>query len=118
MTEPVKNIDIFPQRLGEALGDAHAFNLDLQRREIVSAPTLARYLKGDRIPDALVLARLASYLEVSADYLLGLSSVKKLPARWVYHTDGYRCSHCSNKGIPTYRYCPTCGKEMNIERDY
>ena len=117
MKQEVSNIDIFPKRLGEALGDAHAFNMDLQRREIVSAPTLAKYLKGDRIPDALILAKLASYLEVSADYLLGLSSVKKLPGRWEKEGNNYICSHCGNKGLNHYRYCPTCGTEMNIERE-
>lgn len=113
MKHEVDNIDIFPARLAEALGQAHAFNISLQRDGIVSAATLKKYLEGTRIPDALILAKLASYLEVSSDYLLGLSSVMELPARWMPIGEEFRCSHCENKGKQYYKFCPTCGKEMN-----
>lgn len=115
MAKPVDDIDIFQERLAEVLGEKHIFKMTLQHANVVSAPTLRRYLSGEAIPNALALARLASYLEVSTDYLLGLSSISKLPPRWIFKDGECRCSHCSNQGQTWYNYCPTCGKEMNID---
>lgn len=115
MAKPVDNIDIFCERLAEVLGDKHVHKLELERANVVSAPTLRRYLSGEAMPNALVLAKLASYLEVSADYLLGLSSKKSLPPRWIFDADGPVCSYCGSSGNTWYSFCPTCGKEMNVE---
>lgn len=39
----------------------------------ISLSSLGYYERNERIPDADIIARLAAYFEVSADYLLGLS---------------------------------------------
>lgn len=115
MAKPVEDIDIFPERLAEAIGDKRVHKMNLQHADVVSAPTLRRYLSGDAMPNALVLARLASYLEISSDYLLGLSSIKTLPPRWIFYDGEAICSNCGNRGNTWYSYCPTCGKAMNVE---
>ena len=115
MAKPVEDIDIFAERLAEVIGDKHVHKMDLQHADVVSAPTLRRYLAGEAIPNALALAKLASYLEVSADYLLGLSSIKTLPPRWIFDDGEVICSYCGNSGNTWYSFCPTCGKEMNVE---
>lgn len=116
MKRVIDNIDIFPTRLAEAIGNAHVFNIEFERNDILSVPTLKKYLTGAKYPDALTLARIATYLDTSTDFLLGLSSVKTLPGRWIVVDDkSCVCSNCGCPGKNTYRYCPTCGKEMNLE---
>lgn len=37
----------------------------------VDPSTVAKYETGDRLPDVLMLAKIADYFEVTTDYLLG-----------------------------------------------
>ena len=43
----------------------------------VPAPSLSRYETGKSIPNAMVIYKYCCYFKVSADYLLGISDVKK-----------------------------------------
>lgn len=46
----------------------------------VSRPTMSYYLSGQRSPDAETLAQICRALNVSCDWLLGLSNVRTLDA--------------------------------------
>lgn len=41
-----------------------------------SAPTISRYLSGDRTPDLPYVVKLANYFNVSIDWLLGVNGEK------------------------------------------
>lgn len=40
----------------------------------VDCSTIAKYETGDRLPDIVMLCKIADYFEVSTDYLLGRAS--------------------------------------------
>lgn len=44
----------------------------------ISRPTVGFYENGERLPDALVLRKIAKKCRVSVDWLLGLSEIKKI----------------------------------------
>lgn len=55
---------------------------ELARRLGVSKSSISKYESGRHIPTAMVLARLALRLQVSTDYLLGLTATAA-PGAWV-----------------------------------
>lgn len=62
----------FPIRLKMALKDAGMTQKDLAETAQVYDGNVSRYVNGKRYPNIIALARIASVLNVSTDYLLGL----------------------------------------------
>lgn len=44
----------------------------------ISRMSVSNYESGDRIPDAIVVAKLANFFEVTTDYILGVSEFKNM----------------------------------------
>ena len=65
-------LEQFPIRLKSALKDAGMTQKDLAETAQVFDGNISRYVNGKRYPSAITLARIASVLNVSTDYLLGL----------------------------------------------
>jgi transcriptional regulator with XRE-family HTH domain len=61
-------------RLRDLREAAHLTQEELAQQLEISEPQVWRYEKGDSAPRADVLLKLASYFNVSSDYLLGRSS--------------------------------------------
>lgn len=66
----------FSDRLKESIQDRGLTQRMLATRIGTTEVSISRYLKGKRIPSADVLYKLCKALDVSADYLLGLSNEK------------------------------------------
>ncbi len=60
----------FPARLSHAMDRAGKTPAQLTEETGVSRSALFRYLRGEGLPSAIGLARIASCLRVSADWLL------------------------------------------------
>lgn len=74
--KPKEKFSIFSQRLSERLYRSYK-NLNVIAEEMgITRQSLAQYRDGNNIPDALTLAKIADYFDVSADYLLGRTDVK------------------------------------------
>ena len=78
MSEKVDKRDranLFRERLGQALGDKGESQSGLARKVGVDRSTISQLMGGDgaRLPNAQVVAECASALDVSADWLLGLT---------------------------------------------
>lgn len=65
--------EIFAQRLQIAMYWKEWTGADLARRSGLPPATLSRYICGQRLPNVARLVKLSKALDVSADYLLGLS---------------------------------------------
>lgn len=67
--------DIFIERLNELLDKK---SLNAVAKEIgICQPTLYRYMKGERSPNIVALAKIANYFDVSTDWLLGLKKYEE-----------------------------------------
>ncbi len=64
-------------RLESLLEDWDLTQKKLARDLHIEASTLNGYIKGKRCPDYDTLIRMAEYFEVSTDYLLGVTSIRK-----------------------------------------
>lgn len=71
------DIEKFTYRLIVLMEEFNMSQIDLAKKIGISNVTISRYLSGDRIPRLDVIARLASAFNVSIDYLLGISNIKK-----------------------------------------
>ncbi len=82
----------------------------------ITEAAMSRYLRGLREPKINVLVSLAQFLEVSVDYLVGLSDTQNPIAHWVIVSDGWYpvCSACWQEppGRQMTKYCPNCGAKM------
>lgn len=67
---------VFPSQLRKLREDKGVSQLTLAAELGISKSTLGLYETGDTLPDAKTLHDMAVYFNVSADYLLGLSSEK------------------------------------------
>lgn len=63
----------FPTRLRETIEKSKLTQATVAEKVGVSRQTIGNYCDGSRSPDTETLAKLATVLNVSADYLLGLS---------------------------------------------
>lgn len=70
--------EIFPQRLIEQREIKGVSRQTAADELEISRASLEYYEKGLRVPDVVVLAKLADYYNVSADYLLGRSDVRSV----------------------------------------
>lgn len=65
--------NIISERLQLAM-KARGINLtELSKESGITITSISRYLSGERIPNAIILGKLAIKLSVSCDYLLGIS---------------------------------------------
>lgn len=112
--EPVFFADkgTFVERLNGLLWESHTSMAALSRN-ICSKGTIENYCNGKNMPTSETLQKICQFFNCSCDYLLGLSSVKELPPQWVPFDEDVICSRCHSKGNVFYRYCPSCGREMN-----
>ena len=70
-------IEIFAQRFSEALDDAGVTVNRLFSDGICSKEAGLAYKRGDRTPGGKTLLYICAYLNVSADWLLGISNEKR-----------------------------------------
>lgn len=70
--------DTFPTRLRALIDERNATQSEMALSAGVSRQAISQYANGESVPNADKLAKLASYFGVSADYLLGLTDVKRI----------------------------------------
>ena len=104
----------FAKRLRDLLFEMNISLTDLERANVCSQNAARKYIACERIPRADVLQRLCALLNVSSDYLLGLSDIKGLQNKWIFVDGECRCSHCGGRGETTFEWCPNCGEKMNV----
>lgn len=76
--KPKEKFSIFSRRLLSLILGSFK-NLNVIAEEMgITRQSLAQYRDGNNIPDALTLAKIADYFDVSADYLLGRTDVKSM----------------------------------------
>lgn len=107
--------DIFAKRLGAILKEKGIAKTTLEKDGIININTLYSYLAGEIMPSARILQSLCSYVGVSADYLLGISNVKDPVKSWVFIKGMWCCPYCNEAGEPGNRFCPNCGRRLNVE---
>lgn len=66
----------FGSRLKELLNDRQLSQKDFAEDLSIAASTVGNYVRGIREPDYETLKRIASYFNISIDYLLGVQSNK------------------------------------------
>jgi transcriptional regulator with XRE-family HTH domain len=71
--------DIFIKRLVELMEEKDMSQIQLSKLIGTTNVTISRYISGERKPRIEILENIAEALDVSADYLLGISNVRKLP---------------------------------------
>ena len=63
----------FAERLSKAMENAGKTPAQVVCEIQISRSTLFAYLRGDKCPSAVILARMSKCLSVSSDWLLGIS---------------------------------------------
>lgn len=104
---------MFAKRFTDLMAERCINKNQLSKALMLSERSIANYMNGDYMPGAAPLQAICTFFGVSADYLLGLSGSRDLPAQWVKDNNGnWRCSRCW--AIPTElsRFCPSCGEEI------
>ena len=69
--------DIFGDRLAEVMNDIRVSGAQLANDGVCNKDAVASYRRNERLPNGRTLLYLCSYLNVSADWLLGLSNEKR-----------------------------------------
>ncbi|SEJ00195.1 Helix-turn-helix [Propionispira arboris] len=69
--------EIFCQRLRQLRQDKKMTTTQLATEFEVTKQTVSRWELGDRIPTLDTVAAIADYFDVSLDYLVGISDIKK-----------------------------------------
>ena len=69
--------DSFGQRLKAALSSRHMMQKELAEKIGVNEMAISRYVHGGRMVSVSILIDICKTLNVSADYLLGLTEVTK-----------------------------------------
>ena len=75
----------FSYRLNCLLEENNMSQTDLSKKIEISNVTICRYLTGDRTPRIDVITRIATFFNVSIDYLLGRSESKDI----TYSSDNF-----------------------------
>lgn len=70
----------FPERLRELREDAQLKQEDMARKLNISASAYGYYEQGRNEPSLNALQTLSTLFDTSADYLIGLTNVKKSPS--------------------------------------
>ena len=69
--------DIFSNRLQEAIDDAETNKTEMERDGVCDRDTLKSYVNRSKMPSGRTLLYICNYLNVSADWLLGLTNEKR-----------------------------------------
>ena len=69
--------DIFQRRLSEVMNEAGISNSRFETDGVCIRESAASYKRGERMPSSRCLLYICNYLNVSADWLLGLSDEKR-----------------------------------------
>lgn len=78
---------MFGERLKALRSERGLIQKDIAEYLNVSQSTVGMYERGYRDPDTETLQKLAKFFDVSTDYLLGLSNIKKYETtRTAFHT--------------------------------
>lgn len=67
---------IFKSNLRSLMSARGFSNLSFSEEVGIPAPTISRYLTGDRTPDLAYVVKIAHYFNVSIDWLLGFNGDK------------------------------------------
>lgn len=80
----------FGERLGDLISAHNTTGTALARDADLSQSAISNYLNTDRAPDCATIYALARYFSVSADYLLGLTSIPttNLTVKEIYRKTG------------------------------
>ena len=71
------NPDIFAKRFKEVVKEQGLNKNKLETDGVCQSESTLSYFRGDRLPNGRTLMYICSYLNVSADYLLGISDEKR-----------------------------------------
>lgn len=97
-------------RINEALALRDVKQKDLAEILGVTDNTVSYYCSGSRTPNTQQITEIAKFLNVSTDWLLGLSDAKTSKEK--------KCPKCHEGPFPTtYRYCPFCTADMRSEKE-
>ena len=106
--------DLIAERLREILGNPGTrCNSVLYEDGVLSPSSIGAYRRGEFAPTARTLQTICSYFGVSADYILGLSTIKEVPPSWEFKDGMWRCPHCGGPGEAFHQFCPNCGRQVN-----
>ena len=64
---------VFVERLGKLINELNISQRDLANDIGVTESAISKYLKGERTPSDVILRNLATALNTTCDYLLGIS---------------------------------------------
>ena len=110
----MKHIEGFEDRLLKAINDKGMTNSQVCALTGITWSCMNCYVNEKQMPSCYNLVKLAKVLDVSTDYLLGLTE----PAHWISHTKGgfiyAQCSWCGTVHDVRSKYCPHCGRRMKI----
>ena len=62
------------ERLSDSLRTSGMTQKELAERACVTQSAMSHYIKGDRVPNSVTLANIATALNTTSDYLLGLDT--------------------------------------------
>ena len=71
-----ENLNIFAKRLGELIKENGYTHENVAQGIEVTRQGVGKWVSGESVPDVLTAAKLADFLNVSVDYLAGVSNVK------------------------------------------
>lgn len=74
-----RDLNLFSDRLKEALSLNNMTQKELAEKTGLTVASISRYITGTRVPSASVIRDVAVALNVTTDYLLGLSTVVTKP---------------------------------------
>lgn len=78
--------DVLPSRLRAIMDDRKITLVALAEKTGIKRQSIGNYKDGNNVPDANALRKIAEALNVSADYLLGLSNNEKHNDKFVFRT--------------------------------
>lgn len=88
----------FSKRLENLLQERGLTQKQVSKDLHIAPTTFNGYIKGNREPDYSILVKLADYFEVSTDFLLGVTNIRKYAEKSLDVREGdlvgtYRCLH-------------------------
>ncbi len=70
-------MNIFSERLSQLMHEQQLTQEDIAKAVGKTRQGVGRWLNNDAVPDIITVGKLANYLDVSTDYLAGISDIKK-----------------------------------------